>query len=188
MLPRAARGASIRRAAPRPVHTVPEQTRKWHPGHRRRRAAKQAAENVRKTTENDAGNTRHVRIFVLYMPEIPDAGARIGRRSSGPRAASASPPRPPTAYGGRTRTHASGLPDVRSGNPGERVRLVVPCAEPNASTGFAGGEESKRTNRIRPVAIRRGRHLPPHRRAEALRPPVRQNIRPSMYHCRKNDR
>ena len=188
MLPRAARGASIRRAAPRPVHTVPEQTRKWHPGHRRRRAAKQAAENVRKTTENDAGNTRHVRIFVLYMPEIPDAGARIGRRSSGPRAASASPPRPPTAYGGRTRTHASGLPDVRSGNPGERVRLVVPCAEPNASTGFAGGEESKRTNRIRPVAIRRGRPLPPHRRAEALRPPVRQNIRPSMYHCRKNDR
>ncbi len=188
MLPRAARGASIRRAAPRPVHTVPEQTRKWHPGHRRRRAAKQAAENVRKTTENDAGNTRHVRIFVLYMPEIPDAGARIGRRSSGPRAASASPPRPPTAYGGRTRPHASGLPDVRSGNPGERVRLVVPCAEPNASTGFAGGEESKRTNRIRPVAIRRGRHLPPHRRAEALRPPVRQNIRPSMYHCRKNDR
>ena len=188
MLPRAARGASIRRAAPRPVHTVPEQTRKWHPGHRRRRAAKQAAENVRKTTENDAGNTRHVRIFVLYMPEIPDAGARIGRRSSGPRAASASPPRPPTAYGVRTRPHASGLPDVRSGNPGERVRLVVPCAEPNASTGFAGGEESKRTNRIRPVAIRRGRHLPPHRRAEALRPPVRQNIRPSMYHCRKNDR
>ena len=188
MLPRAARGASIRRAAPRPVHTVPEQTRKWHPGHRRRRAAKQAAENVRKTPEHDAGNTRHVRIFVLYMPEIPDAGARIGRQSSGPRAASASPPRPPTAYGGRTRPHASGLPDVRSGNPGERVRLVVPCAEPNASTGFAGGEESKRTNRIRPVAIRRGRHLPPHRRAEALRPPVRQNIRPSMYHCRKNDR
>lgn len=153
MLPRAARGASIRRAAPRPVHTVPEQTRKWHPGHRRRRAAKQAAENVRKTTENDAGNTRHVRIFVLYMPEIPDAGARIGRRSSGPRAASASPPRPPTAYGGRTRPHASGLPDVRSGNPGERVRLVVPCAEPNASTGFAGGGRGKQANEPDPSTL-----------------------------------
>ena len=188
MLPRAARGASIRRAAPRPVHTVPEQTRKWHPGHRRRRAAKQAAENVRKTTENDAGNTRHVRIFVLYMPEIPDAGARIGRRSSGPRAASASPPRPPTADGGRTRPHARGLPARPSATPGGRGRLVVPCAKPNASTGFAGGgrKASERTGSVH--AIRRGRHLPPPRKAEALRPPVRQNIRPSMYHCRKNDR
>lgn len=129
MLPRAARGASIRRAAPRPVHTVPEQTRKWHPGHRRRRAAKQAAENVRKTTENDAGNTRHVRIFVLYMPEIPDAGARIGRRSSGPRAASASPlrPRPPTADE-RARTRA----DCRTCGPAIRGNgSVLSCRAQN---------------------------------------------------------
>lgn len=187
MLPRAARGASIRRAAPRPVHTVPEQTRKWHPGHRRRRAAKQAAENVRKTTENDAGNTRHVRIFVLYMPEIPDAGARIGagRRARGLRPQVRPAPRPPTADE-RARTRA----DCRTCGPAIRGNgSVSSCRAQNRTQVRVLPGERKASERTGSVhAIRRGRHLPPHRKAEALRPPVRQNIRPSMYYCRKNDR
>ena len=107
MLPRAARGASIRRAAPRPVHTVPEQTRKWHPGHRRRRTCGRR----RRTTPGIRGmyGYSYCTCRKFRMPEL---ASDAGRRARGPHPQVRSAPRPPTADE-RARTRA----DCRTARP-----------------------------------------------------------------------
>lgn len=145
MLPRAARGASIRRAAPRPVHTVPEQTRKWHPGHRRRRTCGRR----RRTTPGIRGmyGYSYCTCRKFRMPEL---ASDAGRRVRGLRPQVRSAPDRLRRTNAPARERIAGRAVRQSGGTGPSCRAV---RRTERKYGFCRGGRGKQANEPDPSTL-----------------------------------